>query len=330
MSHELKAGDEIDGRFKIIDVINRSGMGSIYQATDLKTNEKVALKVPLLQFESDPAFFFRFEREADIGYELDKHPHILRFIKVEGKKSRPYIVTEYLDGQTLAQVLAKVRPLPVADSVQICARICDALEYMHKHGVIHRDLKPQNIMICSDGSLRVMDFGIAKAAEMRRVTFVGFSPPMGTPDYMAPELVKGRRGDEKTDIYELGAMLYEMTTGVLPFEGENPFLVMNARLSGDPAAPRKVNPKIPPELEEIILHAMERDPRKRYASATEMKAELNDLDSVKVTGRYKHLKTPKVWMSHWHGMRLVVFSAVTPLLVFLVFYLLSRGHGGHH
>ncbi len=218
MSHEIQAGDEIDGRFKIVDVINRSGMGSIYQATDMTTGEKVALKVPLLQFESDPAFFFRFEREAEIGYELDHHPHILRFIKVEGKKSRPYIVTEFLEGQTLAQVLAKVRPLPVADSVQICGRICDALEYMHKHGVIHRDLKPQNVMICNDGSLRVMDFGIAKAAEMRRVTFVGFSPPMGTPDYMAPELVKGRRGDEKTDIYELGAMLYEMTTGVLPFD----------------------------------------------------------------------------------------------------------------
>ena len=131
---------------------------------------------------------------------------------------------------------------------------------MHEHDVVHRDLKPENIMICNDGSIRIMDFGIAKYEGMRRLTFGGFTPAMGTPDYMAPEQVKGRRGDRRTDIYSLGAILYEMVTGSVPFEGANPFLIMNARLSGDPVAPRVRNPELSPQVEEIILHAMARIP----------------------------------------------------------------------
>ena len=148
------------------------------------------------------------------------HPYILRIFAVEPeKKSRPYIVMEYLQGQTLAALLREVHPLPEPDAVKIASRICEALDYMHVHKIVHRDLKPQNIMICNDGSIRIMDFGIAKSLKMRRLTFVGFSPSMGTPDYMAPEQVKGKRGDERTDIYALGAILYEMATGATPFEG---------------------------------------------------------------------------------------------------------------
>ncbi len=156
--------------------------------------------------------------------------------------------------------MRSVERIPVADAVRIASRLCDALDYMHKKNVIHRDLKPENVMICNDGSLRIMDFGIAKAAGMRRLTFSGFSPVMGTPDYMAPEQVKGKRGDERTDIYSLGAMLYEMTTGAVPFEGANPYIIMNSRLTGDPIAPRKVHADISPRVEEIILHTMERNP----------------------------------------------------------------------
>src|ERR1043166_4984124 len=133
--------------------------------------------------------------------------------------SRPYLVMEYLQGQTLDEVMQVTRPLPEKDALQIASRLCDALEYMHEHDVIHRDLKPQNVMLCNDGSLRIMDFGIAKAGSSKRITFGGFSPTLGTPDYMAPEQVKGQRGDERTDIYSLGAILYEMLTGRLPFEG---------------------------------------------------------------------------------------------------------------
>src|SRR6266481_2077088 len=324
MQNEVEVGDVLDSRFRIESVVNRSGMASIYKATDLSDGDTVAVKVPYMQYESDPGTFARFQREAEIGKRLN-HPNILRFITVS-EQSRPYIVMEYLQGRTLSEVMNEIRPLPIPDAVQIASALCDALSHMHHHKVVHRDLKPQNVMVCDDGSIRIMDFGIAKATEMRRITFAGLSPAMGTPDYMAPEQVKGRRGDERTDIYSLGAILYEMTTGRVPFEGPNPFIVMNSRITGDPVAPRKVNPEISPELEEIILHAMEREPARRYPTAAAMKAELDDLESVKVTGKHQHLQSPKVWKTRWQGMRLVVISAVLPIVVFIVALIVTHCH----
>lgn len=324
MSHEVQVGQVLDDRFHITDVISRSGMASIFKATDLKTGQVVAVKVPFMQFESDPAFYSRFEREEAIGKLLD-HPYVLHIVPVEEQKSRPYIVMELLKGQTLRQVMRAVRPMPVGDALKVASRTCEALDYMHKHNVIHRDLKPENIMVCDDGSLRVMDFGIAKAAGMRRLTFTGFSQAMGTPDYMAPEQVKGKRGDERTDIYSLGAMLYEMVTGTVPFEGANPYMIMNARLSGDPVAPRKINPQVPPEVEEIILHAMERNPYERYPSAATMKAELDAPETVKLTGRHERLQAPVVWRTRWRSARLVILALLVPVVVFGLLFLLFNG-----
>jgi serine/threonine protein phosphatase PrpC len=328
MTNEVKPGEILDARFEIDSVISRSGMATIYKAEDLQTKKTVAVKIPYMQLESDSGSFARFQREAEIGELLD-HPNILKFIKVSNK-SRPYIVTEYLEGQSLSDIMNEVRPLPIPDAVQIASYICGALAHMHEQKVVHRDLKPQNIMICNDGSLRIIDFGIAKSAQMRRLTFAGFTPAMGTPDYMAPEQVKGKRGDERTDLYSLGAVLYEMTTGSVPFEGPNPFIVMNSRITGDPIAPRKVNPQISEELEEIILHAMEREPHKRYQSAAAMKAELDDPESVKVSERARHLESPKVWRARWQGSRLIVFSALFPILLFGAALFFTRCHGVGH
>jgi serine/threonine-protein kinase len=322
MSSELQVGQVLDDRFRIVDVITRSGMASIYKAVDLKSGRTVAVKVPSLQFECDPGFFSRFEREEAIGKALN-HPYILHIIPVE-EKSRPYIAMEYLEGQTLRQVLRTVQRMPEADALRIASRICEALEHMHKQDIVHRDLKPENIMVCNDGSLRVMDFGIAKAAGMRRLTFTGFSNAMGTPDYMAPEQVKGKRGDERTDIYSLGAMLYEMVTGTVPFEGANPYLVMNARLTGDPVAPRKINPDITRQAEEIILHALAQEPGDRYASAAAMKADLDAPEAVQVTGRSERLRPQIPWRSRWRQARLIVICLVAPILIFGLVYLFLR------
>jgi serine/threonine protein kinase len=328
MITEVQPNETLDGRLQIEGVISRSGMASIYKAKDLITGQAVAVKVPHQQFESDPASFARFQREAEIGKKLN-HPKILRLLDV-GEHSRPYIVMEYLEGKTLDQVMNKIRPLPISDAVQIASQVCDALAYMHQHKIVHRDLKPQNIMICNDGSLRIMDFGIAKSTEMRRITFAGFSPAMGTPDYMAPEQVQGKRGDERTDIYSLGAMLYEMATGSVPFEGDNPFIVMNSRITGDPIPPRKLNREIPKEIEEIILHAMEREPHRRYASAAAMKVELDNPDAVKLTGRHQHLQSVQGWKTRWQGSKLIILSALLPVLVFLIGFILVRCHGAPH
>jgi len=330
--YELRPGQTLDNRFLILETISRSGMATIFRATDLKTNETVAVKVPLLEFESDAGFYSRFEREEEIGSRLN-HPYILKFIPVEEEhRSRPYIVTEYLRGYTLSYLLSNVRPMPEKDALKLASLVCEALAYMHGQGVVHRDLKPQNIMICYDGTIRIMDFGIAKAKEGRRITFTGFTPAVGTPDYMAPEQVKGKRGDERTDIYSLGAMLYEMVVGVKPFEGENDnlFVIMNARVTGDPVAPRKRNPKVSPQVEEIILYAMERDPKNRYQSAAAMKAELDNPAAVQLTGRWERLQAPTPWKRGWKKALWIGLAVSVPLIIFLLLLFLIIHRGTSH
>jgi len=328
MSAEIETGQIFDERFEITDVISRSGMASIFKARDLQTGALVALKVPHLQFESDVATFTRFQREEEIGRQLD-HPYILKIIPVAHTKSRPYLVMELLEGQTLDKVMETTRPLPEADAARIASRLCEALDYMHRKGIVHRDLKPQNIMVCHDGSIRILDFGIAKAARMRRLTFAGFSPTMGTPDYMAPEQVNGRRGDQRTDIYSLGAILYEMVTGKVPFEGESPYVVMNIRTTGDPAAPRQINDQVTPVMEEIVLHALARNPDDRYASAAQMKAELDHYDTVEIAGRAMRLEPAKAWRRRFHLLPIIVFFVILQIVGFGVMFWYFSRHGRH-
>ena len=325
MGTEPEVGQLLDGRYELTDLISRSGMASIYKATDIKEKRTVALKVPFMQFESDPGFFTRFRREQEIGTSLN-HPYILRVDPDEGDRSRPYLVMEYLEGQTLGHLMRSIRPMPTNDALKIASRISEALHYMHDHEVVHRDLKPENIMILNDGSIRIMDFGIAKVENQRRLTFGGFTPTMGTPDYMAPEQVKGKRGDRRTDIYSLGAILYEMVTGSTPFEGANPFLIMNARLTGDPVAPRQKNPELSPQVEEIILHAMARNPQDRYQTALEFKNDLDHPEKVHVTGRASRLEAPAAWKGRWRSMRTVVIAIGVPLLVVLIFLAIRYVH----
>jgi serine/threonine-protein kinase len=326
----FKPGQLLDGRFLISEIISRSGMATIFKAEDqLNGNQAVAVKVPHMEFESDPNFFSRFQREERIGLEL-KHPLILKFIRVENK-SRPYIVTEYLKGCTLEHLMKAMRPLPEKDALKIASLICEALQYMHDHGVIHRDLKPQNVMICTDRSIRIMDFGIARDVVSRRITSVGNTGSMGTPDYMAPEQVKGKRADKRTDIYNLGALLYEMLTGVLPFQDENPWAALNARITGDPAAPRKINHDLSAQAEEIVLRALQREPAARYQDAAAMKAELDDAEHVRVTGLADRLQQPTAWKPGLFQRPWVLAAALlAPLAigVIVVICLLLRQHAG--
>jgi serine/threonine-protein kinase len=241
-------------------------------------------------------------------------------------------VTEYLRGYTLSHLLNSVRPLPEKDAIKLAGRVCEALVYMHAHGVVHRDLKPQNIMLCNDGTIRIMDFGIAKVKEGRRITFTGFTPAVGTPDYMAPEQVRGKRGDERTDIYSLGAILYEMVVGATPFEceNENALVIMNARVTGDPVAPRKRNPNVSPQAEEIILHAMERDPKNRYQSAAAIKVDLDNPAVVQLTGRRDRLQTPTPWKRGWKKALWIALAVTVPIIIFILLVLLIIHRGPAH
>jgi serine/threonine-protein kinase len=322
MGDELEIGQVLDNRYKVTALLNQGGMASIYDAIDNSTGQAVALKVPRMRYESDPNFFSRFQREEEIGVSL-KHPSIIRILPTP-PKSRPYLVMERLEGQMLSEILAQGRRYSVPDALQLTLRIAEAMEYLHAHKVIHRDLKPENIMMCKDGSLRVIDLGLAKGDGYRRVTFAGFQPGMGTPEYMSPEQVKGKGGDERSDIYSLGTILYVLATGKVPFRDPNAFKVMNAKLVGDPVAPRRLNPEISPQVEEIILHAMARNPEDRYATMSRMKEELVSPEKVVLSGRSERLVEPDPVRIFWRQIRVVVWAVLFTVGVMVLLFVVSR------
>ena len=278
----LEPGDTLD-HYRIEAGIARSGMSVLYKATDLHDGKPVAVKVPLAEMEADPVLFERFKREEEIGQLLD-HPGIVKTFNSE-ERSRVYMVIEWVEGRLLRAVLNGTKPLPVERAVKIALGMCDALDYMHKRGIVHRDLKPENVMVDADDEIKLIDFGIAMKEDARRLTFVSLTAMLGTPDYISPEQVKGSRGDQRSDIYALGIMLYEMLTGRVPFVGQNPLAAMNERVLNEPTSPRGLNAKISPELEEILYRALERDPRHRYATAHEMAWDLEHQEQVGVEER---------------------------------------------
>jgi len=259
----LEPGGMLD-HYRIDSVVARSGMSVLFRATDQNNGRQVAIKVPHPEMEADPILFERFKREQEIGFELD-HPGVVKTFDRE-ERSRIYMVLEWVEGSLLRVLLNEQGKLPIDRAVKITLGICEALDYMHKHGVVHRDLKPENIMVDDEDRVKLIDFGIAMKDDARRLTSVNLAATMGTPDYISPEQVKGQRGDQRSDIYALGVMFYEMLTGQAPFSGSNPLLVLNERVQRDPKPARKLNPEISAELQEILNRAMNRLASKyRYA-----------------------------------------------------------------
>ncbi len=301
---EFHPGDQLD-HYRIDGLVARSGMASIFRGTDVRDGRAVAIKVPHAEMEADPVLFDRFKREEDIGRKLD-HPGVVRVYNDE-ERSRRYMVLEWVDGRLLRQVLNEQKRLPQDRAIRITLALCEALDYIHSQGVVHRDLKPENIMVGPDDRVKLIDFGIAANAGSRRLTFAKLTEAMGTPDYISPEQVKGKRGDARSDIYSLGIMFYEMLTGTVPFTGPNPFVIMNERLLNNPIPPREVNPEISPELQEIIYRALERDPSKRYPNAREFALDLEHPEKVGVADRAE--------MKNWKERR-------SPVLRRILFYIM--------
>jgi serine/threonine protein kinase len=273
----LSAGDQLDD-YQLESLVASSGMASIFRATDTRSGRAVAIKVPHPEAELDPVFHERFRREIEIGARL-QHPSIRRIFSADDH-SRLYMAMEWLDGRLLREVLAEAGPLSIQRAVSIATEMLAALDYMHSHGVVHRDLKPENIMLAED-RIKIIDFGIAACAGARRLTFGKLSQVMGSPDYISPEQVKNKRGDERSDLYAVGVILYEMLTGETPFHGVNPFAVMNARLVQAPRPPSEVNPDIPSDLSAVVMRALERDPKQRYSSAQDFAWDLANPGQVR-------------------------------------------------
>jgi serine/threonine-protein kinase len=275
----LRPGEMLD-HYRIDSIVATSGMATIYRATDLSTDRTVAIKLPHFEMESDPVFFDRFQREEAIGTSLC-HPGVVK-VFAEENRSRLYMVLEWVEGRLLREVLNEQGKLSPERAVRMMLQICDALDYIHGKGIVHRDLKPENIMVGAGDRIKLIDFGIASKAGARRLTWGKLSKTQGTPEYISPEQVKGKRGDARSDLYSLGVMLYEMLVGETPFPGPDPFLVLNVKLHTDPPSPRKIAPEISPALEEIMLRAMERDPLNRYHDARELAWDLEHQDQVAV------------------------------------------------
>jgi serine/threonine protein kinase len=315
-----ETGDTLD-HYRIEAAVAHSGMSVLYRATDLNSGRQVAIKVPLPEMEADPVLLERFKREQEIGQSLD-HPGVVKTFNGE-ERSRLYMVIEWVDGRLLRSILNEEKKLPTERAVKIALGICDALDYMHKRGIVHRDLKPENVMVGDDDQIKLIDFGIAMKEDARRLTFVNVTSLLGTPDYISPEQVKGARGDQRSDIYAVGIMLYEMLTGRVPFVGQNPLAVMNERVLNDVKPPRELNPEISPELEEILYRALEREPRHRYATASEMMWDLEHQEQVGVEPRGER---PVNLAGRKLNRKVLLYAclALVPVVLFALMLLMAR------
>jgi serine/threonine-protein kinase len=326
VASKVGLGSVLDGRFELVEELARGGMATIYKARDLADEGRpVAVKLPLPVFASGVGAWSLFQQEESIGQRLD-HPYVLRFLRLPADKRRSYVVTEYVPGCTLADHLQRWAPLPEPEALALARRVCAAVEHLHHRGFVHYDLKPANVMLCPDDTIRLVDFGLAHAVVTRRFALVGAPPAIASAGYAAPEQVQRRRGRTSVDVYGLGALLFEMLTGRPPFRGSDPFGPGSEQLIGDPPAPRSLNPAISPAAEEIVLRALRRDPSERYASASAMKVDLDHPELVLVTGLDRRLRPATAWRRRWRLARHVALVALLPLAAQVALFVLLWHH----
>lgn len=264
-------GQLLGSRYEVLEQVGGGGMSLVYRAKDKFLNRIVAIKVLREHLTSDEEFVARFRREAQAVASLS-HPNIVSIYDVGQDQGMYYLVMEMIEGRNLKEIIKEKGKIPVNEAVEIAKQICEALEHAHQQQIIHRDIKPHNIILTADGKAKVTDFGIARAVSTATVTHTGSI--MGSVHYFSPEQAKGEIADEKSDIYALGVVFYEMMTGKLPFEGDSPISVAMKKINGDPLPPREINPLIPETMEQVIKRAMARNPHKRYETVTQLKQDI--------------------------------------------------------
>lgn len=280
-------GKKLEGRYEILELIGFGGMAMVFKAYDILENRYVAIKILKDEYLQSDDFKRRFRNESKAIAVLS-HPSIVKVYDVNFSDNIQYIVMEYIDGITLKEYIEQQGKVRWKEAVHFTVQILRALQHAHDNGIVHRDIKPQNVMLLQDGTIKVMDFGIARFARETGRTMS--DKAIGSVHYISPEQAKGDTTDEKTDIYAVGVMMYEMLTGKVPFDGDTPVSIAIKQMQIEPKRPSEVNPDIPFGLEEIILRAMQKDPLLRYQTASEM---LKDIDEFKhnpsVVFEYKYI-----------------------------------------
>lgn len=269
MAEDKYVGKRLDGRYEIDEVIGEGGMAVVYSARDIQDDMPVAVKILRDEYLGNNEFIRRFKDESKAIAVLS-HPNIVKVYDVSFGDRIMYIVMEYIDGITLKDYIEKNGPVNWKETVHFVLQTLKALQHAHEKGIIHRDVKPQNIMLLEDGTIKVTDFGIARFSKSSDDSMTASNKAIGSVHYVSPEQARGEPTDAKSDLYSLGVMMYEMLTGKLPFDDDNAVSVALMQLQSDPIPPRQINPDIPEGLEEIVIKAMQKDPQKRYHSAAEM------------------------------------------------------------
>ncbi|SMB93431.1 serine/threonine protein kinase [Desulfonispora thiosulfatigenes DSM 11270] len=272
-------GKNLGGRYQILSPIGEGGMSVVYKAKDLLLSRLVAVKVLREQFTSDNEFVKRFRREAQAAASLS-HANIVGIYDVGQDENLYYLVMEYIEGENLKEIIKEKGMISQEETIYIVKQICDALEHAHKNDLVHRDIKPHNILINKEGLIKVTDFGIARAVSAATVTHT--KGILGSVHYFSPEQAKGEIAGHKSDIYSLGILLYEMITGQLPFEGDSPISIALQHIQKDPIKPREINPNINQDLENVILKCIAKDSNDRYESFSNIKNDLQDIHEGKL------------------------------------------------
>jgi serine/threonine protein kinase/Tfp pilus assembly protein PilF len=272
---ELATGTTFANRYQIIEELGKGGMGKVYKVFDQEVQAKMALKLIKPEISTDKATIDRFRNELKIARDIS-HKNICRMYDLGREAGNYFITMEYVSGEDLKSFIRRARQLVVGTAIFIAKQVCEGLAEAHRVGVVHRDLKPGNIMIDKEGNAKIMDFGIARSIAVKGITGAGVM--IGTPEYMSPEQVEGKEVDKRSDIYSLGIILYEMLTGQVPFEGDTPFTIGVKHKSEIPKDPRGLNAQIPQDLSRLILKCLEKDKERRYQNADELRANLEKIE----------------------------------------------------